>query len=81
MQEVEELIREKKLTKVWNEEEQLNYVEFAEDDLLCRIWIEDEQSISARLTLAEERGLAGVAGWSGGYETPDLWELLHSRLK
>ena len=81
MQEVEELIRKKKLTKVWNEEEQLNYVEFAEDDLLCRIWIEDEQSISARLTLAEERGLAGVAGWSGGYETPDLWELLHSRLK
>lgn len=81
MAEVQELIQEKNLTSVWSETEQLHYVEYPNGGFLYKIWIEDQDSISARINLIQQYHLAGIAGWSGGYETPQIWDLINEKLK
>lgn len=81
MEEVQSLIQEKNLTPLWNDSEQLHYVEYSENDCLYKIWVEDQNSITARIALIEQYSLAGIAGWSGGYETPQIWEVIDEKLK
>ena len=40
------------------------------------IWLEDEQSVEAKLKLMKENKLAGTAAWALGQESPDIWELI-----
>ncbi|MBE7041968.1 MAG: hypothetical protein E7399_00535 [Ruminococcaceae bacterium] len=81
MSQVQELMKEKSLTTVWNETEKLHYAEYQEGNSLYKIWIEDTDSCSARMDLIEQYGLSGIACWSGGYETPEIWNLIEKRLK
>lgn len=81
MAEVQELITEKNLTTVWNDTEKLHYAEYPENNLLYKIWIEDQASLSARLDLINQYELAGIACWSGGYETPEMWDFIGASLK
>ncbi|MDY4975513.1 MAG: glycosyl hydrolase family 18 protein [Clostridia bacterium] len=81
MEEVQALVEEKNLTPLWSDTEQLHYVEYAQEDALYKIWIEDQDSMAARIELIRQYSLAGIAGWSGGYETPQIWELIGDRLK
>ncbi len=46
-----------------------------------RIWLEDARSLSWRLDLARTYGLAGVAGWRRGFETPEMLELIDRALE
>ncbi len=80
MAEVQKIIAEKNLTTVWNEEEKLHYAEYQEDDSLHKIWIEDVDSCSARIDLIKKYGLSGIACWSGGYESPDIWDLIEKEV-
>jgi len=75
------IMKEKSLTTVWNETEKLHYAEYQEGNSLYKIWIEDTDSCSARMDLIEQYGLSGIACWSGGYETPEIWNLIEKRLK
>ncbi len=81
MAQVQNLITEKNLTTLWNEEEKLHYAEYEEEDALHKIWIEDEASCSARIDLIEHYGLSGIACWSGGYETSEIWDVIEKRLQ
>jgi len=53
-----------------------NYVEFTRGATTFKLWLEDETSLQARLTLAQKYRLAGVASWQRGYAEPWVWELL-----
>lgn len=39
-----------------------------------RLWIECERSIGEKMRIFEEMGLAGVASWRRGLESPGVWE-------
>lgn len=80
MQQMQDLIEEKGLAPVWNDEASQNYVEYSEDSKIYKAWIEDEESMVHRLGLVKQYHLAGVAGWSGGYETPQIWEVINREL-
>ena len=80
MQQMQDLIEEKGLAPVWNDEASQNYVEYSEDGKIYKAWIEDEESMVHRLGLVKQYHLAGVAGWSGGYETPQIWEVINREL-
>ncbi|MDF2962187.1 MAG: glycosyl hydrolase [Paenibacillus sp.] len=77
----QKLIKEKKLTPVFKPEAGQNYVEYKEGNKLIKIWIEDEVSMKARMDLVKKYGLAGVASWRRGYETPQIWNLIEDALK
>lgn len=45
------------------------------------IWIEDARSLTAKLRMAENKGIAGFAYWSIGEETPEVWTALQNALR
>ena len=60
----------------WDEDAQQNYATWTVDGVTYEIWLEDEQSVEAKLKLMKENKLAGTAAWALGQESPDIWELI-----
>lgn len=61
----------------WDETTKQNYAEWTgADGATYKIWLEDEQSLEAKLQLMKENKLAGTAAWKLGFETSDTWELI-----
>lgn len=81
MNAVKEIIAEKKLTPVFDKEAGQNYVEYKEDDVLRKIWIEDSTSLTARVELAQSLKLGGVAAWNRSFASPEAWEALKGIIK
>ena len=44
--------------------------------IVYRVWLEDERSIRAKMQIVVANGLAGVASWSRGFETPEVWNVI-----
>ena len=44
------------------------------------MWIEDIESIKAKLSLKSSNNLAGVAEWAKDRENPDVWEVIKEEL-
>lgn len=38
-------------------------------------WVEDYANLAGRLALARQSGVAGVAAWRLGFDTPEVWEV------
>ena len=66
----------KGLEPEWNEESGQNYVEYAENDVTYKMWIEDENSIEEKLKVMKEHGLAGVSVWKLGLEKSSIWDTI-----
>ena len=61
---------------VWNEETRQNYAEWTVENTTYKIWLEDEQSLEAKLQLMKDNGLAGTAEWALGQEDSAVWDLI-----
>lgn len=48
------------------------------DGVLVEIWLEDAESIAAKLSVMDVNGCAGVAEWQLGYETSDIWTVIEN---
>lgn len=64
----------------WNETCGQNYAELNSDTGLYQIWLEDEQSIAAKMNLIRNYNLAGVAAWKLGFERPSIWQVIKEYL-
>lgn len=62
--------------KIWDDNLKQYYVEFTDDGLLNRIWIEDEESFRAKLSLIEQYNLAGASYWAKGREPDSIWNVI-----
>ncbi len=51
----------------------LNKYYWNKGDKVYMLWLEDANSIRARVALAEKYSLAGVASWRRGFESEDVW--------
>ncbi|WP_235680342.1 glycosyl hydrolase family 18 protein [Paenibacillus albicereus] len=81
MERIEEIVRNRKLTPVFDEAAGQNYIEYVEKEgVLSRIWIEDARSIEARVALVHKYGLAGVATWARSFQTDRIWGVIHESL-
>ena len=67
-------------TRTWDDNLKQYYVEYERDGVTNRIWIEDEQSIEAKLSLIQEYGLAGAAYWEKDREPDSIWDLISEKL-
>lgn len=66
-------IEQNELTVTYDKETGQNYAEGMVDGTLYRIWIEDAASMKWRLKLMKDNALAGVAAWSLGLESDEIW--------
>lgn len=66
----------KGVTPVWVDNFGQNYGEYTEGETVTRIWLEDSESIEAKLKLIKEYNIAGVAAWRIGLENADLWNTI-----
>ena len=63
---------EKEITLTWDDSLGQNYGHSETD----HIWLEDEASLKAKISLVRSNNLAGIAGWKLGLDNPSVWELL-----
>lgn len=63
-------------TAQWDEKTQQNYAKWSADGGTYRIWLEDAQSLEAKLKVIQGNKLAGVAEWSLGREESSVWKLI-----
>lgn len=66
--------------KQWNEELKQYYVEYKEGSYTKKIWIEDETSLKAKISLIRNNNLGGVASWEKGMETDGFWTFLKQEI-
>lgn len=76
MSAINDIIKNKSLTKTWLSDFGLNYCEYEDANSIYRMWVEDEQSIEEKMKLINENDLAGVASWKLGLEVPDIWNII-----
>jgi spore germination protein YaaH len=76
MASVDERIASSGAQKKWLEPEGQYYFEYTGSDGVYRIWVEDENSIALKMSLAQKYGLAGAAFWRKGFEKPEIWPVV-----
>ena len=79
MKKIDEVIPEG-TTRTWDDNLKQYYVEFVENGITNKIWIEDEESIKAKLSLIEEYDLAGAAYWAKDREPDSIWSVISESL-
>ena len=75
MNATEELLAQYGAQPAWDAAAGQNYAEFSMGNVRARVWIEDAESMAARLSAVRSSKLAGLAAWRLGMETPDIWGL------
>ena len=77
MHKVRDYLESSDVKVTWREEEGQNYVEWTDEGgTLCRIWIEDEQSITLKAELINTYNIAGFGAWVLGDEKDEIWKVL-----
>ncbi len=66
--------------KQWDDDLKQYYVEYQDGNNTRKMWIEDVESLKAKVSLVEKNNLAGVASWQYGMETEDVWTMLQEEL-
>ncbi|MDF2473224.1 MAG: glycoside hydrolase family 18 [Anaerocolumna sp.] len=72
----EELLRNNGVEPVWDEAAGQYYGEYEKDGSLYKIWLEEEESIEAKLKLIDQAEVAGIAGWKLGLEKESIWNII-----
>lgn len=76
MAKTDSFLASKGLEPEWNEESGQNYVEYVENGVTYKMWVEDERSIEEKLKVMKEHGLAGVSAWKLGLEKTSVWDTI-----
>ncbi len=66
--------------KKWDDVLKQNYVEYTDNGNKKQIWIEDNDSLKAKISLINENKLAGIGSWQKGMETDDIWHMIKEEL-
>ena len=76
MSEAAKVLEEAGVQPEWDEQTMQNYASWEADGGTYKIWMEDRQSLEAKLKVIAENDLAGVAEWSLGMEDSSIWDLI-----
>lgn len=61
---------------VWNDEAGMNYLEYTSGKVLHKMWIEDVNSLQAKMEEVAKHKTAGVAFWKLGLEDSSVWDMI-----
>ena len=65
----------------WDDKLKQNYLKYKDGNNTKEIWIEDEKSLRAKVSLVNEMNLAGVGSWKKDMETPNIWNMIEEELR
>ena len=66
--------------KTWDENTKQYYIEYEQNGTTYKMWIEDEESLKAKLNLINQYDLAGGAFWSKDRESNTVWGIIADKL-
>lgn len=81
MAEAAKYVSEHKMQESWDKETSQNYAELQADDGFYQIWLEDADSITAKMKAIQAAGIAGVAQWRLGNETDGIYAIIAKYLQ
>ena len=64
----------------WDEECCQYYGEKTMNGILYQVWLEDNESIAAKLSVMDSHNLGGVAEWKLGFENKSVWDVIGTYL-
>ncbi|MBO3285598.1 glycosyl hydrolase family 18 protein [Paenibacillus sp. SEL3] len=73
MESAANIIAQFKLKPKFRASEGQNYVEYTEDGVVKKIWLEDQVSLKARVELAKSLKLGGIGVWNRSFADKDAW--------
>ena len=79
MEDIEEVLPDN-VERKWDDTLKQYYVEYQDGENKRKMWIEDIESLRAKVSLVNENELAGVSSWQYGMETEDVWPMLKEEL-
>lgn len=81
MDQASKIVTEMGMEMYWSKEVSQNYAELSTDNGLYQMWLEDEQSLDAKMQLIQKYELGGVAEWKLGFERADVWNTISQYLQ
>ena len=76
-----DVVKRNDLKAEWDAECGQNYAEYTLAGVTYKIWLEDVDSLTARLNVIGGAKLAGVAAWRLGFETEEIWPIIGNYIK
>ena len=64
----------------WDDNLKQYYVEYEEGNDIKKIWLEEEESLKAKISLVTENNLGGVASWAKDMENEGFWTFLNDQI-
>ena len=74
------IIKQNNAQLTWDDVSGQQIATYKKGNSTFKIWVEDAVSIRLKVSLVDKYGIAGVAGWRRGLETPDIWSELKRSL-
>lgn len=65
----------------WNEDLKQYYVEYEQNGVTYKMWLEEEESIKAKFALMKDYNLAGAAYWQKDFEKASIWDIVAEEIK
>lgn len=81
MDQAQEVIAANNVETYWDKEAGQNYGSYESEGATYQIWLEDAQSIAAKVMLVPKYELAGVAAWKLGFENSGIWQVITENLQ
>ena len=66
--------------KTWNDDLKQYYIEYNDNGVTYKMWIEDENSLKEKFALMKKYELAGAAYWQKDFESSSLWNVISNEL-
>ncbi len=76
MSAAESILSKNGVTAEWEESVAQYYAEYTIDNVLYKVWLEEDESIEAKMKAIHAADLAGVAGWRLGFEKSSIWNVI-----
>ncbi len=81
MEMAEQFVANHNMEVRWDEAACQNYAEASEGSAFYQVWLEDEQSIEAKLNIMQKYEIGGVAAWRLGFEKASIWGIIRGYLE
>jgi len=70
------LLQDNGVELVWDEETGQYFGQYVKDGATYKMWLEEEESIEAKMKLIDQASVAGVASWKLGLEKASIWDII-----
>ena len=76
MSEIQKLISTNAAEPVWSDIDGQYYVQYENNGITYKIWVENAASLEEKLKVLQENQLAGGSFWKLGLELPSIWDTI-----